>query len=164
MRGQPRTAAMLWAIAGGALVCAVAGWRGPELSAPVRPVVVAGPAEVARIDVNGLRAVAESVAAFDPFRIDRRPAGVAFGTAVTGAAVATRVATPPLHVDGIVGVGNGGRRWGALLGGVVGHDVPVLVHAGDTVGGVLVRRVGRDTVVVQLSDSTWRLTVRQPWQ
>jgi hypothetical protein len=51
-----------------------------------------------------------------------------------------------------------------LLDSVPGRDGSVLVRKGDTLGGLRVRSIGRDTVIVQGVDSTWRLIVRQPWQ
>jgi hypothetical protein len=40
----------------------------------------------------------------------------------------------------------------------------VLVRQGDAVGDLKIRVVGRDTVVIQGADTTWRLTLKRPWQ
>jgi hypothetical protein len=103
----------------------------------------------------------------DPFRLDRRPAAVAYDPALAGkdgAPVAiVRPPRPALVLKGVVGAGHP-PVWVALLDGVPGHAVTAVVRAGDTLGGLTVRHIGRDTVVVSATDTTWRLTVRQAWQ
>lgn len=103
----------------------------------------------------------------DPFRLDRRPAVVPYDPSLAGkdgTPVATvRPPRPALVLKGVVGAGHP-PAWVALLDGVPGHAVTAVVHAGDTLGGLTVRHIGRDTVVVSATDTTWRLTVRQAWQ
>lgn len=157
----------LWAIALGGALAAVLGWRASLPVTPVAPAPAFGRATaVVPIAPDTLRIAADRVAETDPFRLDRHPAAVAYRPELEGMPqTVSRSPRPPLVVQGIVGLGSAGRaRWGGLLGGIPGRDGAVLVHAGDTVGGLTVRRVGRDTVVVSGSDTTWRLTVRQAWQ
>jgi hypothetical protein len=50
------------------------------------------------------------------------------------------------------------------MDGLPGHGETMVLHAGDTAGGLRIRTVGLDTVVVSAFDTTWRLTVRKAWQ
>lgn len=120
------------------------------------PVSVAGlvpqPREVFVYDAAVLGRAADSVSVADPFRLARRPPRVAFGTTLPNA-------PPPrprlqLALDGIVG----GPPWRAVLEGVPMHDGSTVVAAGDTIGGLTVRSIRRDTVVVWGMDTTWTLT------
>ena len=97
----------------------------------------------------------------DPFRVERRPPDVAFGTQ-TGGASATNVssARPQLTLSGIVG----GPPWAALLNGVPGHDGTALVHTGDTLSGFTVLAVRATSVTISGMDTTWHLTVNDPWR
>jgi hypothetical protein len=104
------------------------------------------------IDVAA-RAVAET----DPFRLDRHPTSVRYRADLEGVAPPPKPAKPLLVLEGLVGRA-------ALLDGVPGHTVTAIVHAGDTLGGLTIRRVGRDTVMVSGVDTIWRLTVRHAWQ
>lgn len=161
---------LLWGIALSGAVTAATGWRAsvpPVVAAPV-PSMGRAPV-VAPVSPETLRAATDRVAESDLFRLDRRPAAVAYRPESDGKpqTVAPHPPRPQLSLQGIIGVGGSvarGPRWAALLGGVPGRDGSVLVHGGDTIGGLMVRRVGRDTVVVSASDTTWRLTVRQAWQ
>ena len=96
----------------------------------------------------------------DPFRVERRPPDVAFGTQAGGASATTATpARPQLTVSGIVG----GPPWAALLTGVPGHEGTVLVHAGDTLSGFTVRTVHAASLTISGMDTTWHLTVNDPW-
>ncbi|HEU4557817.1 MAG TPA: hypothetical protein VFS20_08200, partial [Longimicrobium sp.] len=111
---------------------------------------------------------ASSVARGDPFRLDRRPAPVAFSArpdAMGGVPGMMQPPPPPppprpqLAVSGIVG-----PPWTALLEGVPGRDGPVLVRGGERLGELQVRQVGPNGVVVVGMDTIWRLTIRKAWQ
>jgi hypothetical protein len=111
--------------------------------------------------VATLTAAAHELVATDPFRIDRQPAAVQYHPDADGASAKPTPPRPVLGVEGIVG--SRADRWAAVLDGIPGRVGSTVVHAGDTVGGLSVRRIGRDTVVVTSIDTTWRLTVRHPW-
>ena len=111
-----------------------------------------GAAPPESIDVAAAR-----VAATDPFRIERKPAAVAYRPDLEGVAPPPKPPKPRPVLDGIVG-------GAALFDGVPGQSATVILHVGDTLGGLRVRRIGRDTVVVTGADTTWRLTLRQAWQ
>lgn len=106
---------------------------------------------------DSIDAAARATAAADPFRLERRPALVAYRPDLEGMAPPTKPAKPQLVLEGLVGST-------ALIDGAPGHLGTSLVHAGDTLGGLRIRRIGRDTVVVMGADTTWRLTLSQAWQ
>jgi len=115
------------------------------------------------VNADSLRTAASLVANHDPFRVDHQPSTVAYRPELEGVAPPPTAPKPPkprLMLAGIIG----GPPWQALLDSVPGRDGSVLVHKGDTLGALRVRSIGRDTVIVQGLDTTWRLIVRQPWQ
>ena len=154
----------IWAsaIAVAAVVLAGAS-RGAEQAAGAPGAIGAEPRMPRTFAAESLAAAARAVVARDPFRLDRRPASVAYRAEMEGlpqappAPVAPR---PALAVGGIVG---GPRAWAALLTGLPGREGSVLVRAGDRFGELAIRSVGRDTVVVRGADTTWRLAVRRAW-
>lgn len=108
-------------------------------------------------DADSLAASARALADGDPFRLDHRPTAVAYRPELEGVTPPPRPPKPVLVVEGVVGRS-------ALLDGVPGRPVTALVHAGDTLGGLRVRRITPDTVIVSDADTTWRLIVRRLWQ
>ena len=95
-----------------------------------------------------------------PFRASRRPPSVRFGMASMPVVVVAAVPKPVLRLTGIL--------WGsepvALLEGVPGQEGAVVVREGESVGALRVIRVERSRVLLSGFDTTWTLTVRQPWQ
>lgn len=160
---SPRmTTAALWLAATLLATLAVAGWR----NAVPRPESLAGPdlrapTDAYRTAPESLTRASAVIVARDPFRLERRPPTVAYEPEVGAVALAwlPDVARPTLVLKGLVG----GPPWQAVLEGVPGRDGAVLVRRGDTLGALRVRAVGRDTVIVQGMDTTWRLTVRHLW-
>jgi hypothetical protein len=106
-----------------------------------------------------LSALASSIAARDPFRLERRPATVAFGTPF----VAPMVSVEPSRRPRLLLSGVFGPPWQAVLEGIPGREGSVIARAGDVFGDLRIRSVRRDTVVVQGADTTWKLTVRRVW-
>lgn len=108
-----------------------------------------------------LLAAAEVVVAKDPFRLERRPSPVSYSpTTESAPAPPPRPPRPALAVTGIVG----GPPWEALLEGLPGRQGSVLVRRGDTVSGLRIRSITRDTVRISGMDTTWKLAVRRAWQ
>lgn len=100
---------------------------------------------------------ADSIIASDPFRLDRKPSAIPFGSQPLPPSPLPVRSRPQLVLGGIVG----GPPWRALLAGVPGRDGSVVLSAGDTVGGLRVRSVGPREVVVASADTVWKLTVKQ---
>lgn len=147
------------------LVALLAGVRARRASferATPAPVVWTLPGEVPQPDPDSLLAASERVATSDPFRLDRRPADVPFGTqaaASTPPVPGPNAARPNLSLSGLVG----GPQWVALIDGVPGHEGSVLLRVGDTLGGIQVRAVTATTATISGFDTTWKLTVKRPW-
>ena len=102
----------------------------------------------------------------DLFRFGRKPAATAYDPA-RGAAPPPPAATPPplppkpaLVLVGIVD----GSPPQAILDGLPGSVGSRAMRVGDTVGGVSVIGIQGDTVRVAGMDTTWVLTVREPWK
>jgi hypothetical protein len=97
----------------------------------------------------------------DPFRVSRRPATVIYDPARFAQPGATRPpTTPALALLGIVW----DRKPTALVEGIPGVDGARPVEQGDTVGGLRVRKILRDRVVIAGFDTSWTLSVREPWR
>lgn len=108
---------------------------------------------------------ADRITAHDPFRFTHLPSVTSYSPEMGGApgAVPAHPAAvrPQLAVRGIVG-----RRgdWRAILLGVPGVPAGVVVASGDTLGGLHVRGITHDSVIVRGPDTTWTLVVRAGWQ
>jgi len=106
--------------------------------------------------------VAAALRERDPFRFDRRPTDVRYNPwEPVGVSVAVpRPARPSLAVVGIVG----GPPWNALVQGIPGREGGSLVTTGDSVNGIRIVRISRDTAYLAGFDTTWALTPRRSWQ
>jgi hypothetical protein len=105
-------------------------------------------------DPAQLKQAADSVASSDPFRLDRHPSAAPIDQPAIAA-----VTVPSLHLE-LSGV-MGGPPWRAIVTGIPGHEVGVVVRAGDTLGGIRIRTIRRDTVVIQAGDSTMRFILKK---
>lgn len=132
----------------------LAAWPEPPLphrTAPTRA------EDRTQISPESLGVLVVHVAARDPFRFDRQPATVPYGSESAVAAAISEPATPPLRVTGVVG-----PPWRAVLEGAPGREGGVLVGVGDTLAGVRVHAIRGTDVVVRLRDASWTLSMRQP--
>lgn len=150
-----------WGIAAAGAVVAV--WSATAPMAPGAPAAAGGrvsspfspPPAYA---TESLRNVA---VAKDLFRSDRRPATTVYDP-VRLAAPAVRSTVSPrptLMLTGIIG----GTSPAAVVEGMPGADGPRVLHAGDTVGALKVVRIMAHGVVIVGMDTTWTLTLRNPW-
>lgn len=97
----------------------------------------------------------------NPFRFTRAPASVAFGEASPTSPAPTEARPrPALALLGTIG----GPPWQAVVAGLPGRSGTVVVRPGQQVDSFLVRAVNRERVVIAGPDTTWILTVRQPWK
>jgi len=106
--------------------------------------------------------LAASLVGKDPFRVARRSSPVSYDPVRLAQPVAPRPPMPALALVGIVW--DTGRKPTALVEGIPGVDGTRPVEQGDTVGGLRVRKILRDRVVITGLDTTWTLTVREPWR
>jgi hypothetical protein len=148
----------LVAVAVGLATLAVVGWcaSAPRAAAASRTSIGAI-ADIALAPPESIDAAARVAAETDPFRLDRRPASVAYRPDLEGVAPPPKPPKPQLVLEGLVG-------GAALIDGAPGHPTTAIVHVGDTLGALRIRHIGRDTVIVSGADTTWRLTVRHAWQ
>lgn len=144
------------------VIVVTAGWwagsqqrsDGGGIGGPHRP-RIPPPPEVSMFDDSLVSAATARVASHDPFRLDRHPTSVAFSTNPQSTPMAPAAPKIQLALHGTIG----GPPWQAILSGIPGHEGTVVLHAGDTLGGVLVRRVMRDSAVVRVKDSTWAVSL-----
>jgi hypothetical protein len=145
---------LLWVIAVGAAAMTAGqvlfGSQNSALSASPLPSM----SGVLMFDPGRLREAADSVASSDPFRLDRHPSA----PPVEQPAIVAS-APPPLHLElsGVIG----GPPWRAIVSGIPGREVGVVVRAGDTLGGIRIRNIRRDTVIIQAGESTMKFTLKR---
>ena len=97
----------------------------------------------------------------DAFRVDRRPAALAYDPARAGAQpAAPGPPKPSLTLVGLVA----GHNATAVLEGLPGIEGSRVVRVGDVVSGLRVTRIEQDRVVIVGMDTTWVLKVREPWK
>lgn len=143
-------------------------WRGWQRvsSAPAMPTTRLTTATLSAFlaePEDSLTTWADMTVTNDPFRISNEPPDAAANptdervAGRTPAGSPGRLSHPELAVKAIVG----GPPWQAVLSGIPGQTEDVVVQAGNAYGGLTIRRVTADTVVVQGADTTWRLTMRR---
>jgi hypothetical protein len=149
----------LWIVTAVSLLVATIGVRAARGTPPSLAQSVPGAvSEPRRIDPDSIARASAYIVANNPFRLSRQPATVAYSPALEGLAPLTvRPPRPALVLLGIVG----GPPWSAILEGIPGRDGSVMVRRGDSLGTLIVRAVGRDTVIIKGADTTWRLTVKR---
>jgi hypothetical protein len=155
---------MLWTLA-----CAMALWAGVAwMRGPAAPEVsgVALPA-ASELQVpyppETLHAASITLIETDPFRLERRPADVAYTPGGEHeAASPTPPPAPPRPVLALTGT-IGGPPWAALIEGMPGREGSVLVREGESMGELRIARVTRESVVVTGADTTWNLKLRRAW-
>jgi hypothetical protein len=149
--------ALLWSVAlAGAVVTGVrlrAGSRDTGTT-PIRPVLAAG--DLRRYDEDVLMSAADSIEANDPFRLDSHSPQLLSDATSVPTTPASSLPLPRLTLGGVTG----GPPWRAVVDGFPERIGSVVVGAGDTIGVLHVRSIGRDTVVIASPDTTWTLTVR----
>ncbi|MGH7649040.1 MAG: hypothetical protein ACREND_13050 [Gemmatimonadaceae bacterium] len=159
---RARTIAIaLWGVAFLALVGAGATWRRALRSqAAAAATVWPAPTPQAQPSVDSLAVLTSRIIDRDAFRLDRKPAAIAYrvagDSAITSAELPPSVPKPQLALVGIVG----GPPWAALVNGVPAHDGTVLVHASDTLSGLRIRAVSPEGVTITGLDTVWHLTTK----
>ena len=118
---------------------------------------VAAPPVVAHPD-----SLAAALVARDPFRITRRPSDVVYDPVRLALPATPPAPKPVLALVGIVW--DSGRDPTALVEGLPGVEGPRPVRSGEAIAGLRVKAIKPDRVVVTGLDTTWTLTVREPWR
>lgn len=98
----------------------------------------------------------------DPFRITRHSAGVAYDPQRGAQPPAPAAPKPVLVLAGIVW--DNGHDPSALIEGFPGTSGPRPVRQGESIGVLRVTLINRGKVVIVGLDTTWTLTVKEPWR
>ena len=106
--------------------------------------------------------VLTALVAHDPFRMARRPSPILYDPARLAQPSVPLVLKPSLSLVGVVW--DNGNDPTALVEGLPGVDGPRPLRRGDTVAGLRVKMIRADGVVITGLDTTWTLTVREPWR
>jgi hypothetical protein len=146
-------------LSGSVALVRVAAWPIVQVELPPAPEAAPGaPRDPAP------RLAADSLAglvARDPFRVARRPAPTVYDPLRLAEQLAPAPPKPVLTVVGVVS----GPEPAAVIEGLPGMEGSRVVRVGDVVGGGLrVKQIDRDRVVIVGMDTTWVLKVREPWR
>jgi len=148
---------LLWAVSVGAIAVTVGQIVVRQESSPVSQRSLPAIRAVLTYNPRELLEAADSVASIDPFRLDRHPSHPTLSPPT--------IATPSTNASqqfrmALTGI-SGGPPWHAIISGIAGHEVGAVIKAGDTLGGIKVRTIRRDTVILQTGDSTLTLTLKR---
>lgn len=165
MNRDRRVETILWALTTLAIAWGILGWGRAIPSAEATPsVVTSAPPAPHLVSSAALSAAVAETVENDPFRLERRPAAVPYGPEplIGGVPLPTGVPSPSrpeLAISGIIG----GSPREALIEGIPGRQGSVLVRQGDVVGDFRIQAIEHDTVHIEGADTTWKLTLKQPW-
>jgi hypothetical protein len=151
----------LWSCAALAASGGLLGVRAarPRAGGPVMalPVVATKPAAPAG---DALDSAVADIADRNLFRPERASAEERESSAAAPAmAMGAPSSKPHLVLKGVLG----GPPWDAVLEGIPGREGAVVIRAGESVGGVSVRAIRRDTAYVRGFDTTWALPLSRTW-
>lgn len=134
--------------------------------APVLPVESASPmnsGSVVEPTGTNLDALIHLAVATAPFRTGRRPARMAFDPTLAQGVPEAQAPPPPKPTLVLTGL-----AWGAepqaIVEGLPGAGEARVVRVGDTIGGLRVRALHPDRVIISGLDTTWVLKVSAPWE
>jgi hypothetical protein len=152
--------AAIAAATGGTVSLRVSTARALAASRPgVLPAVAAAPP---RPSTDSMESAVETIADHNLFRPERAsaeepaqgPAPVQMGMPMP--APSTK---PRLVLRGVIG----GPALEAIIEGIPGHDGAVVLRAGQSVGGITLRSVRKDTAYARGFDTTWALPLARSW-
>jgi hypothetical protein len=154
----------------GALIAAMLGGFALGVRLVAAPLVRVGirerAAPPAHIAAPQLQAHPDSLVAVlvgrDPFRVTRRPSNVVYDPVRMAQPATPPSPKPVLALVGIVW--DNGRDPTALIEGLPSVDGPRPVRQGENIAGLRVKSIKPDRVVITGLDTTWTLTVREPWR
>lgn len=160
MRGRHER--VLWLGTAGLLVVAAAEFarRPVEAVGPERSAAAGLRYELRLSDAESVDAWTQRVAERDPFRLEHRPPSIRYGGSSVSQIPVTHPARPSLSLVGTLG----GPPWQAVVDGIPAQPTGAVVREGQRLGELMVIRVSRDTVIIEGADTTWVLTLREPWR
>lgn len=140
----------------GAVLLAVAWTKPPNDPRQMEPSMIGRrPRPVILAPQESIAAEEQRLRVRNPFGFVSAPEMVQqpqIGTVVPN--MAPRIMPTQIALQGVAG-----PPWTAVLSGLPGRPAQAVVMVGDTIGNVRIRVIRRDTVVVQLGDSTVRLAL-----
>ncbi|HEX7051889.1 MAG TPA: hypothetical protein VF188_16905 [Longimicrobiales bacterium] len=158
--------AVAWALAVGAVLASAWEWTRPmpdlrpESGFAVRPV-----ARSRTIDVGAIHRSATVLRDRNPFRVERRPTMVRFGSAEIVPAAEVEVVETPADRPNLVLAGIvGGPPWIVLVEGIPGRESGIILVEGEETYGFRLERVHGDTAVISGLDTTWVLLPKRVWR
>ena len=130
-----------------------------EARARTGPARVAASAMPQPRDPDSLLAAIEVIAEGNLFRPDRSRPDSLNVSPVQGAPAPPAPPKASLKLRGLVG----GPPWDALIEGIPGREGAVVARVGQTLGGITISAIRRDTVIAKGMDTTWKLTLARSW-
>jgi len=160
MRGARMRGMGAWVVvATGALVLCVSAF-GIVVPRPALPIHVAVTGSRSPVPSYPAESLGSVTVRRDLFRTDRHPAAVPYDPTRGAAPPPDGPPKPQLTLTGVV--------WGdapeAVIEGLPTAPGPRVVRVGDVVGGVTIKRIEVGLVIAAGFDTTWTLTVREPWK
>jgi hypothetical protein len=151
---------VLTAVAGLALGVRLAAW-------PLVRVVVPAAADAALVASSPVSefqpdSLVRLIVARDAFRLTRHPSDIAYDPVRLAQPVTPPAPKPVLALVGIVW--DSGRDPTALVEGLPGVEGPRPVRSGEIIAGLRVKTITPDRIMITGLDTTWTLTVREPWK
>jgi hypothetical protein len=151
----------LWCCAAVTVSAGVLGMRGavPRHTGgiAVLPVIATTPAHPASA---ALDSAIDEIVERNLFRPERAGAEERAAPAAPGPMAMTVPSSKPhLVLKGVLG----GPPWDAVVEGVPNREGAVVIRVGETVAGVTVRAIRRDTAFVRGFDTTWALPLTRTW-
>ena len=152
----------LWTVTAALALVAALGWRAtPDTEEGEPRAIPLAAAEPVLFDGESLEESATYVVEHDPFRLERRPSDLPYVPGEAGARPPPpEPPSPTLVLTGIMG----GPPWQAIVRGLPGRSGETVVRQGERIGDLFVRRMVRDTVVIDGSGTSWTLTVKDAWR
>src|SRR5688500_3989741 len=131
--------------------------------AAVRPTILPAVGSIpARAIADSLESAVEEIAVRNLFRPERTSAEEqepGKPDVIMGMPPQPSVARPRLVLRGVLG----GPPWEAIIEGIPGREGSVVLRSGESLGGITVRAVLRDTAWARGFDTTWTLTLARTW-
>jgi hypothetical protein len=151
----------LWGCAALAVNAGLLGMRGAEPRTggeidelPVVATMTAPPTSAA------LDSAVDDITDRNLFRPERASAEEREGSPAPGSmAMIVPSSKPHLVLKGVLG----GPPWDVVVEGVPGRDGAVVIRVGESVSGITVRAIRRDTAYVRGFDTTWALPLTRTW-
>ncbi len=153
---------LLVAVAAGGMAIGVRLVAAPLVRVVLPARVGVPPAATVRVPAVRSDSLAGALVGRNPFRLTRRPATVPYDAARPAQPAMPPAPKPVLTLVGVVW--DKGRDPSALIDGLPGVDGPRPVRRGDVIGGLRVKGINPDRVVISGLDTTWTLMVKEPWK